>query len=70
LNTVNLIFGCHAHQPVRNFDFVFRQAYENCYRPFLDVLERHPAVKTVLHFTGPLFDWFEANCPEFLDRVA
>jgi len=70
LNTVNLIFGCHAHQPVGNFDFVFRQAYENCYRPFLDVLERHPAVKTVLHFTGPLFDWFEANCPEFLDRVA
>jgi len=70
LNTVSLIFGCHAHQPVGNFDFVFRRAYDDCYRPFLDVLERHPGVKVVLHFTGPLFDWFEEHQPDFLDRVA
>lgn len=70
MSRISLIFGCHAHQPVGNFDFVFQRAYEDCYRPFLDVLERHPGVKTVLHFTGPLFDWFEENQPAFLDRVA
>lgn len=70
MRSIRLIFGCHAHQPVGNFDFVFERAYEDCYRPFLEVLERHPGVKTVLHFTGPLFDWFEEHQPAFLDRVA
>jgi len=59
MNKVHLIFGCHAHQPVGNFDFVFAEAFEKSYLPFVEVLERFPAVKTVLHFTGPLFDWFE-----------
>jgi alpha-amylase len=67
---ISLIFGCHAHQPVGNFGFVFEQAYDLSYKPFLDVLERFPAVRAVLHFTGPLFDWFEGNRPEFLDRLA
>ncbi len=67
---INLIFGCHAHQPVGNFGFVFEQAYDLSYRPFLDVLERFPSVRAVLHFTGPLFDWFEENRPDFLDRLA
>ncbi len=67
---ISLIFGCHAHQPVGNFGFVFEQAYDLSYKPFLDVLERFPAVRAVLHFTGPLFDWFEENRPEFLDRLA
>ncbi len=67
---ISLIFGCHAHQPVGNFGFVFEQSYDLSYRPFLDVLERFPAVRAVLHFTGPLFDWFEENRPEFLDRLA
>ena len=67
---INLIFGCHAHQPVGNFGFVFEQAHDLSYKPFLDVLERFPAVRAVLHLTGPLFDWFEENRPEFLDRLA
>lgn len=67
---ISLIFGCHAHQPVGNFGFVFEQAYDLSYKPFLDVLERFPAVRAVLHLTGPLFDWFEENRPEFLDRLA
>ena len=69
MNRVNLIFGCHAHQPVGNFDFVFEQAFDQSYQPFVEVLEQFPKVKTVLHFTGPLFDWFEARRPAFLDRL-
>ncbi|NLN92362.1 MAG: DUF1926 domain-containing protein [Candidatus Hydrogenedens sp.] len=70
MKSINLIFGCHAHQPVGNFDFVLERAYQDSYKPFLDVLEAFPAVKTTLHFTGPLFDWFEEHEPAFLDRLA
>ena len=49
MKSINLIFGCHSHQPVGNFVFVFESAYEQAYRPFLDVLERFPAVRVTLH---------------------
>ena len=69
MKTINFIFGCHSHQPVGNFEHVFEMAYEQAYRPFMDVLERYPAVKMTQHFTGPLLDWFKAHKPEFLDRL-
>lgn len=68
--TINLIFGCHSHQPVGNFEQVFESAYERAYLPFIKVLERYRAVRVTQHFSGPLFDWFEANRPEFLERLA
>ncbi|MDQ1258121.1 MAG: 4-alpha-glucanotransferase, partial [Candidatus Hydrogenedentes bacterium] len=70
MNRIYLIFGCHSHQPVGNFDFVFERAYREAYLPFLDVLERYPAVRVTQHFTGPLLDWFEAHQPVFLERLA
>jgi alpha-amylase len=69
MKTINLIFGCHSHQPVGNFEDVFQRGYELAYLPFLDVLERFPAVRVTQHFTGPLLDWFEANQPAFLERM-
>jgi alpha-amylase len=70
MKSINLIFGCHSHQPVGNFDFVFAEAYEKAYVPFIGVLEQFPAVRVTLHFTGPLWDWFAAYRPEFLKRLA
>ena len=70
MKSIHLIFGCHSHQPVGNFDQVFESAYEQAYLAFVDVLERFPAVRVTHHFTGPLFDWFEAHRPEFLRRLA
>ncbi len=67
---INLIFGCHGHQPVGNFDFVFREAYEKSYKPFIDVLQNFPEVHVTLHYTGPLLDWFAANEPDFLKRLS
>jgi alpha-amylase len=67
---VTLLLGVHNHQPVGNFDHVFRMAYDRCYRPFLDLLERHPHVRLTLHYTGPLLEWFEKEEPAFLDRLA
>ncbi len=60
----------HNHQPVGNFPWVFEQVYEESYVPLIAALERHPAVRLSLHYTGSLLDWFEAAHPEFLRRIA
>lgn len=70
MKRIKLIFGCHSHQPVGNFDHVFHEAYEKAYKPFIDVLDRFPHVRVVLHYTGPLLDWFRANTPEYIERLA
>jgi len=70
MKSIYLIFGCHSHQPVGNFGFVFEEAYDKSYKPFLDVLERFPKVKVTLHYTGPLYDWFAEHRPEYLTRLA
>jgi hypothetical protein len=69
LRPITFLFGLHNHQPVGNFDSVIESAYERAYRPFLDVLERHPGVKLALHNSGVLLDWFAEHRPEYLERV-
>ncbi len=69
MKSINLILGCHSHQPVGNFDFVFQEAYDKSYVPFIDVLERFPAVRVTLHYTGPLWDWFVEHHPEYVKRL-
>jgi 4-alpha-glucanotransferase len=69
MRSVTLLLGIHNHQPVGNFEHVFRAAYERCYRPFLDVLERHPTIRVTLHYTGPLLSWFDKEEPDFLERI-
>lgn len=67
---IKLVLALHNHQPVGNFDFVFEEAYEKSYLPFLEVLERHPSVRLSQHFTGPLFEWLQERRPDFLKRMA
>jgi alpha-amylase len=69
LNKVNLLLAIHNHQPVGNFDFVFQDSYERAYKPFLDLLANHPAVKVSLHYSGPLLDWLGEHQPEFFSRI-
>ncbi|MCX5692253.1 MAG: DUF1926 domain-containing protein [Candidatus Omnitrophica bacterium] len=59
----------HFHQPVGNFDNIVERAYQNCYKPFLDVFEKYPDIKMAFHFSGCLLDYFEDKHPDFLDRV-
>lgn len=70
MKSIHLIIGCHAHQPIGNFEFVFEEAYEKSYKPFIEVLERFPGIRATMHYTGPLWDWFEAHAPEFIDKLA
>ncbi|MDO8693718.1 MAG: DUF1925 domain-containing protein, partial [Sheuella sp.] len=67
---ITLLMALHCHQPVGNFGWVIREAFERAYRPFLECVERHPSVKVSLHYTGCLIDWLEREEPQFLGRVA
>jgi len=66
---ITFLFGVHCHQPVGNFEYVLRDACRQAYRPFLECLERHPAVRTSLHYSGCLLEWFAANAPDLLDLI-
>ncbi len=69
-STVRLVFGVHSHQPMGNLDEVFERALESAYDPFLAALERHPGVRSVIHYSGCLLEWLDAHAPRHLDRLA
>ena len=70
MKTVRLIMAVHNHQPVGNFDHIIEQACAQAYHPFLDIAEKFPSIRMVLHISGSLFEWAERHDPRLLDRVA
>ena len=58
---LRFVFAVHNHQPVGNFEAVFDKAFRDCYRPFLERVERHPRFKFSLHFSGPLWEHMESK---------
>ena len=68
--TLRLVLVFHNHQPIGNFDGVFEQAYQDSYRPFLDVFEEYHDLPIALHTSGSLMEWLAARHPEYLDRLA
>jgi len=69
MKKINLLFAVHNHQPVGNFEKVFREGWEKCYGPFLDMVEKHPQFRLTLHYSGSLLEWLEENRPDFLPRL-
>lgn len=67
---LRLVLVFHNHQPVGNFDGVFEQAYQDSYRPFLDVFEKYESLRIALHTSGSLMEWLDAHHPEYVDRLA
>jgi hypothetical protein len=63
------VFAVHNHQPVGNFDWVLERAFEDCYRPFLEAVERRPGFRFCLHFTGPLWEHMEKKDKGCLDLI-
>ncbi|MGH9772912.1 MAG: alpha-amylase/4-alpha-glucanotransferase domain-containing protein [Candidatus Acidiferrales bacterium] len=66
---VSLSILIHSHQPVGNFEHVIEDAFQKSYRPFLDVLTRHPKIRLSLHYSGSLLLWLEAHHPDFIDQL-
>ncbi|MFH1675406.1 MAG: alpha-amylase/4-alpha-glucanotransferase domain-containing protein, partial [bacterium] len=66
---LRLLLVIHNHQPLGNLPEVFRKAYEVAYKPFLDVIRKHPKIKWALHCSGCLWEWFEAEEPGYLDSL-
>jgi 4-alpha-glucanotransferase len=69
MGNFHLVLLIHGHQPVGNFDSVFEQIYQQSYLPFVEHLERHPAVRLGLHYSGCLLEWMEERHPEFLVQL-
>jgi alpha-amylase len=69
-NRIRFILALHNHQPIGNFDHVFRRAYQQSYLPFLDLLSRYDSLKIALHISGSLMEWLVANQPRYVDRLA
>jgi len=59
----------HAHQPVGNFEDVIEECCQNAYLPFVQMLEKHPAIRVGLHYSGSLLTWIEKNHPEYFVQV-
>ena len=69
MKTVRFIMAIHNHQPVGNFEHVFRKACTRAYHPFLDVFDAFPRIRMVLHYSGPLLEWIEENDPKLVSRI-
>lgn len=65
----HLVLLLHAHQPCGNFGNVFEKSYEQCYLPFLELLEKHPTIHVGLHYSGPLLEWMEQNRPDYFPLI-
>jgi hypothetical protein len=69
MSKLHLILAFHNHQPVGNFDHVLEDCYRKSYLPFLETLLNHPALKTVLHYSGHLLAWMLERHPEAIDII-
>ena len=57
MNDLRFVFAVHNHQPVGNFPDVFKRAFRDCYRPFLETVANHPGFRFTAHFSGPLWEY-------------
>lgn len=67
---LRLVLDLHCHQPIGNFGWVIEKATAASYRPLLQALARHPQVPFVLHVSGPLLEWWQANARDLVALVA
>ena len=66
---LDFVFVVHNHQPVGNFEAVFRRGMEHCYIPFLKAALEEPEFRFGLHTSGVLLEYAERRAPEYLDLI-
>lgn len=70
MSPLEFALAVHVHQPVGNFDRVFREHVDHAYKPFLSRTRAGGLRPITLHLSGPLLDWLEEHDPAFLDEIA
>jgi alpha-amylase len=69
MKRIRFAIGIHNHQPVGNFDFVFEEAYQKAYMPFLELLAKHPKIRLAMHYSGILLEWLAEHHPEYVVKL-
>lgn len=69
MGKVRFIFCVHNHQPVGNFGWVFERAYQVAYKPFMQVMLKHPKIKWSLHASGMIWEYFAKEHPDYIKNV-
>lgn len=69
MKKINFVLGIHNHQPVGNFPEVFEMAYQQAYKPFMEVMKNHPRIKWSLHSSGPLWEFMLDKHPGYIEDV-
>lgn len=64
-----LVMALHAHQPVGNFEEVFRTITDESYRPFLESFRSHEAGSISYHASGILLRWWQNNHTDMIDLI-
>ena len=64
-----LVMVLHHHQPMGNFEHVFQDTYDRCYRPTLELLDSYPDIHVSIHLTGALWIWFSDHAPDYLSLL-
>jgi alpha-amylase len=69
VSALRFCFVLHLHQPVGNFDHVFREHADDVYTPFLDFLDERDLWPIGLHVSGPLLEWLGEHDARLHDRI-
>jgi hypothetical protein len=66
-NGLSIILGSHNHIPYGAADEDGELIYAARLKPFIQTLNQFPKIPAVLHYSGTLLTWLEANHPELID---
>ncbi len=62
---LQLVFGTYNQQPHGTPPETLERTYQNAYRPFLSLINEFPDLPVLLHYSGTLCEWLEAEHSEF-----
>ncbi|GHV30997.1 glycosyl hydrolase [Spirochaetia bacterium] len=65
-NRLNIILGSYNHIPQGTEDKAGEHIYVTRLKPFIQALNQYPKIPAVLHYSGVLLTWLEAQHPELL----
>ena len=65
MGKVKLIFGTCNTVPSGEADFLYEEAYQKAFKPFLTAIYNNPEMNPTLYYAGPLLEWLEKRHPEF-----